>query len=112
MIEDFELALAKERACELAPTLAAIADVKPPKHLRMLRGTVTASYDDGFELAVELQLEPHDHPDSQVEPWNAFAWAVIALALYATIYLAVDWLSAGNPIAKAKQFMKVYDNED
>ena len=84
MIEEFEVALAKERAHELVPTIAAMSDIKPPKHLRLIQGTVKAFYDDGFELAIELELHPQEHTESIASRWTPYVWALIAIGLIGT----------------------------
>lgn len=106
MIEDFEMALAKERARSLAPIIAAMSEVEPPKHLTVLRGTVRAFYDDGFELAMELEIHPH--PKATVNPWIVFMWAMISLAFWAGVYLMVDAVSQRNGIASLKQAFAVF----
>jgi len=108
MIEEFQRALAIERAAELKLHIERIAGSPPPLHLVVLRGTLQAHYDDGIDIEASLEfLAVPKRPEPGT--WKGAALRIGAGSLlgFAGAFLLTDWLSIHNPVASVKQLAAV-----
>lgn len=96
-MSDFAEELGRERAADLFYSLA---HIEPAHSLMKIEGRITASYDDGMCVTLQIEMEPHhkadDHKKRIRSAVGKVAISCLLFALIVACYVGVSMLREGN----------------